>query len=131
MFGIGTTSPSYKLHVVGSDHAIYGVSTSTSDKYGVYGSCENQAYYGYGGYFKGGWKGVHGYAAMSGTGTRYGVYGYASGGESGNYGVYYSGGLGGSGTKSAIVRTNDGPKAVYCQESPENWFEDFGKSKNI
>ena len=34
--------------------------------------------------------------------------------------------MGGTGTKSAIVRTVEGPKAVYCQESPENWFEDFG-----
>ncbi len=25
-----------------------------------------------------------------------------------------------------MVRTPDGPKLVYCQESPENWFEDFG-----
>ena len=42
------------------------------------------------------------------------------------YGVRYSGGLGGSGTKSAIVRTSTGPREVYCQESPEVWFEDFG-----
>ncbi len=42
------------------------------------------------------------------------------------YGVYYSGGLGGSGTKSAVIRTSSGPRAVYCQESPEVWFEDFG-----
>ena len=41
--------------------------------------------------------------------------------------MYYSGNLGGTGTKSAIVRTEEGPKTVYCQESPENWFEDFGK----
>ena len=42
------------------------------------------------------------------------------------YGVHYIGGLGGSGTKSAIIRTKTGPKEVYCQESPEVWFEDFG-----
>ena len=42
------------------------------------------------------------------------------------YGVHYSGGLGGSGTKSAIIRTSTGPREVYCQESPEVWFEDFG-----
>ena len=28
-----------------------------------------------------------------------------------------------------IVRTEEGPMAVYCQESPENWFEDFGSGE--
>ena len=42
------------------------------------------------------------------------------------FGIYSSGNLATSGTKSAIVRTEEGPRAVYCQESPENWFEDFG-----
>ncbi len=45
------------------------------------------------------------------------------------FGIYSSGNLATSGTKSAIVRTEEGPKAVYCQESPENWFEDFGTAK--
>ncbi|MBN2543790.1 hypothetical protein JXI42_13095 [bacterium] len=58
----------------------------------------------------------------------YGVYGSASGGDAANFGVYYSGGLGGSGSKLAIVRTEEGPRGVYCQESPENWFEDFGSA---
>jgi hypothetical protein len=62
------------------------------------------------------------------NGTSYGVYGWGSGGSA-SYGVYYAGGLGGSGPKSAIVRTEQGPKAVYCQESPENWFEDFGSGQ--
>lgn len=58
--------------------------------------------------------------------TRAGVRGQR---DSYGYGVYYVGGLGGSGEKNAIVRTSKGPVAVYCQESPENWFEDFGEGK--
>ncbi len=43
--------------------------------------------------------------------------------------LHVSGNFTASGTKSATVRTEDGPKTLYCQESPENWFEDFGNSK--
>jgi len=34
-----------------------------------------------------------------------------------------------NGTKSAIVATNSGNRALYCQESPEIWFEDFGEGQ--
>ncbi|PKN95101.1 MAG: hypothetical protein CVU43_24450 [Chloroflexi bacterium HGW-Chloroflexi-5] len=34
--------------------------------------------------------------------------------------------MAGSGTKSCVVRTTEGPKALYCVESPENYFEDYG-----
>jgi hypothetical protein len=35
-----------------------------------------------------------------------------------------------SGTKSAAVRASDGAThLVYCLESPESWFEDFGEAK--
>ena len=119
---------------------------------GVYGVCEPADGYGWGVYGQGGSIGMQGVCIHSTTGhtahgvygqasygttnygvrgqanagtTSYGVYGYAFDATT-NYGVYYAGGLGGSGTKSAIVRTEEGPMAVYCQESPENWFEDFG-----
>jgi hypothetical protein len=113
---------------------------------GVYGKCEASDGYGCGVYGKGGNRGVSGYCSQTGVpgfsycGTRgdvylssgdgfaYGVYGDGDGGAE-SYGVYYSGGLGGSGFKSAIVRTEEGPMAVYCQESPENWFEDFGSGE--
>ena len=45
---------------------------------------------------------------------------------SGHYGVYSQGDFGCSDTKSSIVRTESGPRELYCLESPENWFEDFG-----
>ncbi|MCK4597671.1 hypothetical protein KAU04_06505, partial [bacterium] len=116
------------------------------DAVGVYGVCTPADHWGYGVYGEGGYMGLKGYLSQtglsfcnyygvrgsaglsSGLGTAFGVYGSGSGGAS-HYGVYYSGGLGGTGTKSAIVRTEEGPKAVYCQESPENWFEDFGSGQ--
>ncbi len=67
--------------------------------------------------------GVYGAVNMPGG---YGVWGRSQGGD---YGVYYEGGLGGTGTKSCIVKTSKGPVALYCQESPENWFEDFGNGR--
>jgi hypothetical protein len=79
---------------------------------------------------------IGGYAyGSSGTG----VFGYSDGGFAGvqgngssaSYGVYYQGGLGGSGSKSCVIRTSKGPTEMYCVESPENWFEDFGSSKLI
>jgi hypothetical protein len=37
--------------------------------------------------------------------------------------------LAGTGTKSAIVETQDyGWRALYAMESPQNWFEDFGQA---
>jgi hypothetical protein len=41
-------------------------------------------------------------------------------------GVYYSGGLAGTGAKSCVARTSQGPTLFDCQESPKNWLEDSG-----
>jgi hypothetical protein len=124
-------------------HAVPG---ANYDAKGVYGSCIPADWYGYGVTGEGGYTGVlgectqtggpgHSYYGVRGSaylassdGTAYGVYG-SGGGGSAHYGVYYSGGLGGSGKSSVIVRTEEGPKAVYYQESPENWFEDFGSGE--
>jgi hypothetical protein len=48
--------------------------------------------------------------------------------SSGNWAIYGFGNIGASGTKSAIVPIDDGSEYVtlYCLESPECWFEDFG-----
>ena len=57
---------------------------------------------------------------------------YAKNGSSGANAIY---GLGNfviaSGTKSASVPTTKGNQLLYCMESPEVWFEDFGNSKLI
>jgi hypothetical protein len=101
--------------------------TFSNYAYGVYGSAKNSVIFGgnaYGGYFS---------ADTNGTGSHYGVYGYSDGygvyGSGGAYGVYYSGGLAGTGTKSCVVKTSQGPTLLYCQESPENWFEDLGNGQ--
>jgi hypothetical protein len=98
--------------------------------YGVYGLARYHGVYGRSKYYCGvrgeasDDNGVSGY--FSGTSSSYaGVWG---GRGAYGYGVYYSGGLAGSGSKSCIVRTSKGPALLYCQESPENWFEDFGSA---
>jgi hypothetical protein len=69
---------------------------------------------------------VYGHA-LANTGTNYGVYGRTN--SSSGYGVYYVGGLAGTGTKSAIIDTQDyGWRSLYAMESPQNWFEDFGQA---
>jgi hypothetical protein len=99
--------------------------------FGVFGLSRYHGVYGRSKYY----NGVRGEASddnsvsgyYSGTNTSYaGVYG---GRGSYGYGVYYSGGLSGSGTKNCVMRTSKGPAALYCQESPENWFEDFGSGQ--
>ena len=82
---IGTSTPSYKLHVETTGTAIYGNSTGTG--YGVYGNSTYLGVYGAGGPY-----GVYG------NGTSYGVYGITGSGKavygssSSGYGVYGTGG---------------------------------------
>jgi len=144
--GIGTTSPNVKLDVIGDNYGtiIHGTNTYNPPNpayhhYGVIGDAIEIPNYGVGVEGNGGYVGVGGDARITGDGSRYGVYGEAEGGSIVNIGVkgkfvyagsgcgvYYEGGLAGTGTKSTVVRTEEVPKLVYCQESPENWFEDFG-----
>jgi hypothetical protein len=74
-------------------------SATTGSPYGVYGKCESP----------------HGY----------GVYGHAE--STDGYAVYCAGNFAASGAKSTVVKTSQGPTLMYCQESPENWFEDAGE----
>jgi len=100
--GIGTTTPSAKLHVVGSGgnygymgHSSYGVYGYSSGGYGVYGN--SSSLYGVGGHSSSGY-GVYG-TSTTNTGVRgystgsYAVYGSNSDGPygylgSGNFGAY-------------------------------------------
>ncbi len=110
-------------HSGGLGTANYGVEgKNTNGNWGTLGNNNNGAY---GEYAANGNYGYLGSVSQGATGVndngKYGALGRAS------YGVYYSGGLGGTGTKSCIVKTSQGPTALYCQESPEAWFEDFGE----
>lgn len=102
--GIGTTTPSYPLHVNvnNSTAAIYSVNTATGiNSAGVYGQAAQLDWFGTGGYFIGGWIGVLGIVTPSGDQSYVGVYGSVAEGTStagdryGVYGVTSSGGTGG------------------------------------
>jgi hypothetical protein len=56
-----------------------------------------------------------------------GVLGYTTAGP---FAGYFLGNLGVTGTKAAVVPFPDGThRALYCMESPDLWFEDFGTAK--
>ncbi|HEX3492115.1 MAG TPA: hypothetical protein VHU92_22405 [Streptosporangiaceae bacterium] len=110
--------------VSGTSTSGTAVSGSSSTGYGVYGSTPNN------------------YAVVGVTTSGNGVYGQVSAASqaglvgrqlnsSGNWAVYGFGNIGASGTKSAVVPAADGNEYVtlYCMESPECWFEDFGSAK--
>ncbi|HEV3189315.1 MAG TPA: tail fiber domain-containing protein [Polyangiaceae bacterium] len=62
--------------------------TNAQDRIAVHGLSLPQAYWGIGARFEGGYRGVDGYATMSGAGARYGGYFQAAGGSTANYAVY-------------------------------------------
>jgi hypothetical protein len=56
-----------------------------------------------------------------------GVLGYTTAGP---FAGYFLGNLGVTGSKAAVVPFPDGThRALYCMESPDLWFEDFGTAK--
>ena len=56
-----------------------------------------------------------------------GILGYTT---NGSFAGFFIGNLAVTGTKSAVVPFPDGThRALYCMESPELWFEDFGTAK--
>jgi hypothetical protein len=138
-FGVRGTSAStegtgvfgYAAASTGSTYGVFGWSSSTSGRgvlglaytttgvnMGVYGATNSPSGYG-----------VYGSAGAT-TGTNYGVYGRTN--SNSGYGVYFVGGLAGTGTKSAIVETQDhGWRTLYTIESPQNWFEDFGQASLV
>jgi hypothetical protein len=88
-------------------YGVYGTSTSS---YGVFGSSPSSY-----GVFGEGLAGVVGQ-------TR---------GSSGIWALFGFGSIGATGTKSALVPAVDGRghMTLYCMESPECWFEDFGSAR--
>lgn len=95
-------------------------STSPDDDIAVYGKCAPQGYYGIGGLFEGGWKGVEGRAEMSGSGFRHGGIFYATGGTTRNVGLTGTGvGVGASslnyGVYANVYGTGASNTAVYAE----------------
>ncbi|MBN1423775.1 hypothetical protein JXA88_04390, partial [Candidatus Fermentibacteria bacterium] len=121
VYGYASSNSGFNFGVYGRSLSsagcgMYGSATApTGFTYGVYGKSHSTLGYG-----------VYGYASAT-TGTTYGVYGRSD--STSGKGVYYEGGLAGSGSKSCVVKTSKGPTLMYCQESPENWFEDFGEGQ--
>ncbi|MCK4680696.1 hypothetical protein KAT82_06190, partial [bacterium] len=76
--------------VTSTTEVVSGIVTGTGyyDPVGVYGESVPNDYYGIGGSFLGGFRGVEGRVVSTGSGYYRGVYGYASGGTGSNYGVY-------------------------------------------
>ncbi|MEO0227037.1 MAG: hypothetical protein ABIL70_03185 [candidate division WOR-3 bacterium] len=118
-------------HTSGAGVGVYGTFTPAStDAYAVYGNGYVTQWYGYGGYFYGGYRGVYGSVNVASTQSGAGVYGvdpYPN--NTTQWGVYAVGDMGCSGTKNAVVRTSRGPRVLYTIESPEVWFEDFGSGQ--
>jgi hypothetical protein len=142
VFGYDNTSGNWG-YFGGSDYGAFG--RSSSHNWGYFGSFDHGAYgyhssgnYGLLGAASYGAYGVHNGSGNSGflASNTLGAFGQNSNGNygclgTGFHGVYYSGGLGGTGSKSCIVKTSQGPTELYCQESPECWFEDFGEDRLV
>ena len=96
--GINNLLPQHPLQVnepsgimlLSESPVIFGQYTGTNpeDVIGVKGYSRPSDYYGVGGSFEGGWRGVEGKVAPSGSSSYYGVFGEVSGGSGTNVGIY-------------------------------------------
>jgi len=127
----GVFGDSPLVAVAGISGPGFGVQGTSINNAGVYGqSTNNAAVFGTSPF-----AGVFGtspnIAVWGNTSTGTGVFGQATGagGWAGQFAgrVFVNGAFTVTGAKSAAVKRKDGSHArVYCQESPEPWFEDFG-----
>lgn len=123
--GVGVDAHSSSNNAVqGTSGSGTGVQGTSSSGYGVYGGSPNN--YAVVGVTTSG-NGVYGQVA---TANQAGVVGRQEA-ASGNWAVYGFGNIGATGTKSAVVPAEDGKShlTLYCMESPECWFEDFGSAR--
>ncbi|HLF65656.1 MAG TPA: hypothetical protein VI603_17980 [Saprospiraceae bacterium] len=96
--GINNMTPVYPLHVnepsgvplLSGAPVILGEYTGTNaeDVIGVKGYSRPQDYYGVGGSFEGGWRGIEGKVTPEGSSSYYGVFGEVVGGSGTNVGIY-------------------------------------------
>jgi hypothetical protein len=126
---------SFQANTIGTGihYGVSGVSSANSTAMctGVYGYADNSGSgYAYGGYFS---------VPGDGTGNDVALYAKApdtsavltrAGYFQGN--VLVAGDFVVTGGKAAATKMSDGEyRTVYCQESPENWFEDFGEGQLV
>lgn len=114
--GIGLTNPTARLHVNNdAGNAIWAdcTHTTTNDYVGVFGQSVPVDYYGVGGSFHGGWRGIEGWVQPTGGYTYVGGDFNVNGGSGTNYGVY--GITNGTGNNYSIYgyRSGDGNYAGY------------------
>ncbi|MDQ7780933.1 MAG: hypothetical protein RDV41_14645 [Planctomycetota bacterium] len=152
--GISTTTPTARLHATSGINTIYGETSSTTDlQTGVKGYCSGAS-----GVLTGVWGEVtNSNTSLStrgvyGRGYKTGVFGQAAdsasnGQQTGGYftnastssyafvsyrassGTNYK--IYGTGTASTVMPTDQGMVTLYCPESPEHWFMDFGSAKLV
>lgn len=136
--GIGTESPSYPLHIstnrryagyFTSDslsdvtnviHAEY-TGTESADGIAVYGKSVPTDFYGIGGYFEGGYRGVEGIVNPTGNSSYYGVRGAVEGGGGTHYGI--RGYAAGTGDNYGIL--------CYVSGGSTNWAGYFFGNVNV
>lgn len=97
------------------------INPNSLDIIGVHGQSEPVGFYGIGVRGTGGWKGVEGYATLSGSGTRIGVLGSASNGTSSNY-AFYGTSLSATGTSygAYLSASGTGSRGVYASATGAN-----------
>jgi hypothetical protein len=154
----GTTYGVYGTSLSTSGTGVYGEATATSgNTYGVWGVSRSTSGIGVSGWATATSGTNYGVFGRSDSTDGRGVYGSASATSGTNYGVcgrtnspdgwagyfYTYAGNGvyitappgktglnvASGTKSAVVRSNDGSRLLYTEESTEVWFTDYGFGK--
>lgn len=121
-----------------SDDSIAVIGAATNDSGGVWGQTGGANWPGVAGE-SGGGVGVRG-VSVAPAGNNIGVLGYSQNGygvagytsSPSMAGAIFLGGLIVEGKKSSAVRHPDGShRLLYCMESPESWFEDFGRAKLV
>ncbi len=125
VFGWGSTAE--------ASCGVYGISDDATGGYGMI-AIGNIGIQGEGNSTSAANRGVIGYTSDYSGGIDVGVFGQSVN-TTADYAGYFSGDVrvindfwvGGS--KSALLLAEDGYRAVYCQESPEIWFEDFGEGR--
>jgi hypothetical protein len=127
-YGGGPDFSGSGIGVEGRSGSGYGVRGESSSGIGVVGQSSNN-YGAQGVTLKAAYAGLVGVGAVPGSAGFYavGVAGAAAGTFQGNVIINGSLTVTGSYPKSAAVKKRDGSQVrMYCQESPEPWFEDFG-----